>query len=201
MGEQRQSEAAHAAIGERDGVGDVAVGHDRRDRAERLDIVDRARCPRIVGAEQDRLHEGAAFGPGRGVGIAGDDPRARGDQLGDLGADVVALGAADQRAHAGRLVARVADAGAASRSRIAASSASRCSAGAMARRMAVHFCPALTVISIDHFLDEQVEFRRSGRGVGAEHEALRLSCSATKLTLSRATPGGAEASARSRPSR
>ena len=36
-------------------------------------------------------HEGAA-GDGRlGIGIAGDDARARGFELGDLGADVVAL--------------------------------------------------------------------------------------------------------------
>ena len=42
----------------------------------------------------------------------------------------------------------------------------------MARRMAVHFCPALTVISIDDFLDEQVELGRSGRGVGAEQRGV-----------------------------
>ena len=41
MGEQRQREAAHAAVGERDGVVEVAIGHDGRNRAERLAIVDR----------------------------------------------------------------------------------------------------------------------------------------------------------------
>ena len=42
----------------------------------------------------------------------------------------------------------------------------------MARRMAVHFWPALTVISVDDFLDEQVEFGRPGRGVGAEQRGV-----------------------------
>ena len=44
MGEQRQREAAHAAIGERDRVGHVLVGHDRRDRTERLDSRGPRRC-------------------------------------------------------------------------------------------------------------------------------------------------------------
>ena len=57
VGEERQSEAAHAAIGERDGVVEVAIGHQRRNRAERLDIVHGARPPRIVGAQQDRADE------------------------------------------------------------------------------------------------------------------------------------------------
>ena len=39
-GEQRQRQAAHAAIGERDGIGEVAIRHHRRNRAERLDVVD-----------------------------------------------------------------------------------------------------------------------------------------------------------------
>ena len=76
VGEQRQHQAAHAAIGERDRVGDVVVGHDRRDRAERLAVVDRVVAPRIVGAQQHRRQEGAAGDRRLGIGIAGDDPRA-----------------------------------------------------------------------------------------------------------------------------
>ena len=57
VGEQRQHEAALAAVGERDRVGHVLVGHDRRDRAERLAIVDR-------GVPQDRQ---SAAGPAEGT--------------------------------------------------------------------------------------------------------------------------------------
>ena len=42
----------------------------------------------------------------------------------------------------------------------------------MARRMAVHFWPALTVISLHDLLDEQVELRRAGRRVGAEQRGV-----------------------------
>ena len=52
----------------------------------------------------------------------------------------------------------------ASRSPRACSTASRYCAGAMARRMAVHFCPAFTVISVATSLIE-IELRRSGPGV------------------------------------
>ena len=55
MGEQGQSEAALAAIGQRNGVVQVLVGHDGRDRAEGLDVVDGLGHPRVVGAKQDRL--------------------------------------------------------------------------------------------------------------------------------------------------
>ena len=42
---------------------DVPVGHDRRDRPERLAVVDRGGAPRIVGAQQHRRQEGAARRP------------------------------------------------------------------------------------------------------------------------------------------
>ncbi len=135
-------------------------------------IVDRARVPRIVGAEQDRLEEGAAGDAGRGVGIAGDDPRAGGDQLADLAADVVALGvetSAPMRVSLSRGSPTLVPW---SRSRIAASTASRCSAGAMARRIAVHFCPALTVISVTTSLTNRSNSGRSRRGVGAEQRGV-----------------------------
>ena len=61
--------------------------------------------------------------------------------------------------------------------------------GTSARRIAVHFCPAFTVISLRHFLDEQIELRRAGRGVRARIAALSESRSAMKRTASRAITG------------
>jgi hypothetical protein len=59
VGEEREDERAEPAVGEGNRVGDVLIGHERRDRPKRLDIVDGRRAPWIVGSEQDRRHEGA----------------------------------------------------------------------------------------------------------------------------------------------
>ena len=177
MGEQRQRQAAHAAVGERDGVVEVAVGHDRRDRPERLDVVDRVGAPGIVGAQQDRREEGAAAVTGD---WRRDRPRRsarRGFQLGDPAADVVALRAADQRAHprtpssrgSPTLVLAQPLARAPARPRRDAA------AGAMARRIAVHFCPALTVISVATSLTNRSNSGVPGAASGPSSEALRLS--------------------------
>ena len=138
--------------------------------------------PRIVGAEQDRVHEGAAVGADRGFEIARDDARARGDELGDLAADVVALGAGDQGAHRAPCRAGRRPSAPRASARSATSTASRCSAGTMARRMAVHFCPALTVISLTTSLTNRSNSGVPGAASGPRIEALRLSCSATNLT-------------------
>ena len=127
---------------------------------------------------------------GSAFGIAGDDPRARCLKLGDLAADVVALADADERAHPRVLVARVADLGFREPlARAPAATASRYSAGAMARRIAVHFCPALTVISVATSLTNRSNSGVPGAASGPSSEALRLSCSATKRTDSRMTTG------------
>ena len=150
--------------------------------------------PRIVGAQQDRLHERAAAGADRGFGIAGDDARADCDSLAiwpRTSSRWLQLTSAPMRLPSSRGSPTVV---LASRSRIAASTASRCSAGAMARRMAVHFCPALTVISLTTSLTNRSNSGVPGAASGPSSEALRLSCSAMKRTLSRSTPGGSGAS-------
>ena len=59
----------------------------------------------------------------------------------------------------------------------------------MARRMAVHFCPALTVISRATSLTNRSNSGVPGAASGPRIEALRLSRSAMKRTLSRAMTG------------
>ena len=59
----------------------------------------------------------------------------------------------------------------------------------MARRMAVHFCPAFTVISVATSLTNRSNSGVPGAASGPSTEALRLSCSATKRTDSRMTVG------------
>ena len=59
----------------------------------------------------------------------------------------------------------------------------------MARRIAVHFCPALTVISVATSLTNRSNSGVPGAASGPSSEALRLSRSATKRTDSRAITG------------
>ena len=161
VGEQRQSEAAHAAIGERDGVGEVAIGHDRRDRAERLDIMDRVGRPGIVGAEQDRLHVGAAIGPDLRGRIPRDDARAGGGELGDLAADVVALRwSRPARPCRGRPAASLLRDRRFERIEVRGGGHGAADGGAFLPRLDGHLG--------DDLGHEQVEFGRAGAGVGAE---------------------------------
>jgi hypothetical protein len=55
--------------------------------------------------------------------------------------------------------------------------------------MAVHFCPAFTVISVATSLMNRSNSGVPGAASGPRSEALRLSCSATKRTDSRMTVG------------
>jgi hypothetical protein len=103
------------------------------------------------------------FDRGWGVEAAGDDPRARGFELGDLLANVLALRQADQRAHPGVLVARVADLGLARAGRAARPRGRRYVLGGRQRpsdRGA--FLPRLDRHLHCNFADEQVEFWSSG---------------------------------------
>jgi hypothetical protein len=77
----------------------------------------------------------------------------------------------------------------ASRAESASCTASIFWAGAMARRMAVHFCPALTVISRTISFTNRSNSGVPGPASGPRTEALRLSRSAMKRTLSRAMTG------------
>ena len=148
--------------------------------------MDRVRRPRIVGAEQDRGHEGAAVGAGRGFEIARDDPRPGGDELFDLAADVVALGAGDQGAHRAGLVARVAD-----RHRLELlrdRDLDRVEVGSGDDRAAdgSAFLSRLGGHLVDDFLDEQIELGRPRRGIGAKDrgvEAVLLGDELDRLAL------------------
>ncbi len=106
-------------------------------------------------------------------GSPDDDPRAGGDQLARSGRGRRRAGAVETSAPIRLSLSRGSPTlVAASRSRIAASTASRCSAGAMARRMAVHFCPALTVISLTTSLTNRSNSGVPGRRVGAEQRGV-----------------------------
>ena len=122
---------------------------------------------------QDGGEEGAV------LGVGAERPRTRSGepatiaaasaQLADAGADLLALGEAGERAHADALVGGIAERGAWRGGRASASAtASSWARGTMARRMAVHFCPALTVISRATSLTKRSNSGRAGGGVGAE---------------------------------
>ena len=110
VGDHGRHQAAAAAGRELDGLVEGVVGEHRADRPERLDVVrlDRA----AVGAQQHGGEERATLGVAVEdvdvVGVAVDD-LARGAQRLDGLAHLLALLERDQRAHAGVLVARVAD--------------------------------------------------------------------------------------------
>ena len=145
----------------------AVVGEHRADRAERLDVVRLAGAASSA-AQQQRRQERAALGVGVDDVDAGrgrrtrprPTPRSACDRL----AHLLALVEAGQRAHPHRLVGRVADGDlrpAAPRS--PRRRRRRSPAGTIARRIAVHFWPALTVISVTTPLDEQVELRVARR--------------------------------------
>ncbi len=75
------------------------------------------------------------------------------------------------------------------RPEIASCTASMCAAGTKVRRMAVHFCPAFTVISRTTSFTKRSNSGVPGAASGPSTVALRLSRSATKRTLSRAMTG------------
>ncbi len=70
----------------------------------------------------------------------------------------------------------------ANRATSASVSASSVAAGAMTRRMAVHFCPAFAVISRTTSSRKSSNFGVPGTASGPSREAFRLSCSAMKVT-------------------
>ena len=137
--------------------------------------------------------EGAAGEPGERVGIADDDPRAGGHQLGDLARGHRRAARRLTSAPIRFLVARVADLG-----RLqpvpdrGLDRVEMLRPGAMARRMAVHFCPALTVISVTTSLTNRSNSGVPGAASGPSSEAFRLSCSATNLHRFRAATTGWE---------
>ena len=108
-------------------------------------------------------------GPAAASGSPDDDPRARGDQLADLAADVVALGAADTSAPMRVSLSRGSPTlVAASRSRDRRLDRVEMLGRRHGAADGGAFLPRLDRHLVDDFLDEQVEFGRAGRGVGAE---------------------------------
>ena len=172
VAEERQRQRPHAAIGERDGIVHVAVRHQRRDRTERLHVVDEARAPRIVGAEQQGRDERPPphLRPARVdmVDAAEREPRLA-LQFACLGADVVKLGEVGERPHRHAFDLRVAD-------HHLAEPVGQCRLGCVeidggneGAADGGAFLPRLGRHLAHDFLHEQVELRRPGRGVGAEH--------------------------------
>ncbi len=172
VGEDGGHKRASAAIGKRQRMAEVAIGHDGGDRSEGLDRVDAHRTIGIGAVEQHRRHEGAVLGvralDAQSCRVAEHAPR--------LGGDEGRLVVARRRAGRGSPArpcgsSRCADRRPRSWPAAPRSPRSRrpCAlAGTMMRRIAVHFWPALAVISRCTSRTKRVEFRRAGRGIGAE---------------------------------
>jgi len=145
-----------------------------------------------VGAQQDGGEEGAPLGIGVDdldpVGIADHDGAGTGEGL-DRAAHLLALvlpARAPIRTSGSAglpMVARSRRAAAAS-----ATASSRWS-GTNARRMAVHFCPALTVIAVVRPLTNSSNSGVSGTAPGPSTEQFSESASAVKRTAEAATVG------------
>ena len=172
--DQRRDEAAAAARGERDRLVEVVVGHHGAHRAERLDVVRPAsfvgRRGRAAGSARRRRRRRrprpSGAKPSRGaehdlVALRRAAPSA----LADVGAAAPSTASAPMRtpstAGSPTLIF-------ASRSRRRAATASRCLRGTIARRIAVHFWPALTVISRATSLTKRSNSSSSGVDVGTE---------------------------------
>ena len=171
VGEERGDEAALAALRQRDRLVEGVVGHDGRDRAEGLDVVDGGGGERRAAEEDDRVQEGALLGVAGGerdlVGVAGYD-LGLGGELADALADLAALVEAGERAHAGGLVGGVAEGGLGQAVAEGgddgvgegAGGDDAADRGALLAGLDGHLAGDLA--------DEEVEFGRAGAGVGAE---------------------------------
>ena len=172
VADDRGDEAALAEGHEVDDLRRGVVRQQRRDRAERLDVVDGG-CGRVLVAQQQGLQERAALEAGDpGVGVADHDLAARGE-AGHGVADGVALRGAHQRAHARRRVARVADDDLAERRpqrlggrvEVLAGDERPPDRGALLAGLGRHLAHDLA--------HEQVELLGAGLGVEAQHRAVQ----------------------------
>jgi hypothetical protein len=176
------------AVDQVTGVGKIAVGHQRCDRAEGLDLVDGAQprpgssqansiggtnAPRALSAPSTSklLHSPESAGgirwrsglPCRAHRLSGLRRRARPCGWSPVPGRRCGLPRALRQ-----WLRRPGQSGL---------------RGTMMRRMAVHFWPALAVISRTTSLTRMSNSELSGVDVGPSTEALRLSCSAMKRTL------------------
>ena len=166
----------------------VVVGHQRGDRAEGLDVVDAWRAVRIVAAEQDGGEEGAALGVGaddlaRGPGSRRRSRRprrargcGRGPPRAGRGWRAGPCGRARRRDRRSTVLARRSRRASVTRVELGARHEDAADGGAFLPRLDRHLARDL--------LDEEVELRRAGGGVGAEDrgvEAVGLHGEADRL--------------------
>ena len=114
MGDDRGNQRALALVDQFDGVVEIAIAHDGRDRAEGFGVVHALGRIGVGAMEQHRRHEGAFLGVRtvdiKGLGVAEDALSFLADD-GGFFQHVTLLAIGDQRTHAGGFLARIADHG------------------------------------------------------------------------------------------
>ena len=181
--DQRAHQAALAAGGQRQRFVEAVVGHQRADRAEGLDVVHGVVAQRVARQQQRRREEralGHALAPRREAVALAVAPARR---LCISAATRSATSCLLRPARPARPCARPRSDGSpttilASRARSVSATSSTCWRGTMARRMAVHFWPALTVISRATSLTNRSNSSSSGVTSGARIAQLSESASA-----------------------
>ena len=173
--DDRAGQAAPAARRELDHLRGVVVADDRADRAERLYLM-RLRAIGVVGLQQQRPHERAAFGAGPDdvhvVRVAGHDPARRQQGL-DRTAHLLALLQAGQRAHPHAVLGRVAH--------HHLGQPVACRLGHLVRQRGRHEGPpdrGALLAGLDRHLgdqlpDVQIELRRARPGLGTQDGAVQ----------------------------
>ena len=193
LGHQRADQAALAARGQLQRFFHAVVRHQRADRAEGFDVVHRVVGQRLARQQQRGREEGAVR----------PCPRPPGQSRRRRHRPLPRPGAAAPRARPRRPAARARPARPSSRPRptgrppppwpgaraMRSATASRCWRGTMARRMAVHFWPALTVISRATSLTNRSNSSSSGVTSGARMAQFSESASALNGMLWRTTFG------------
>ena len=168
---ERHHQRTLAAIDERDGVGEIAIGHQRRDGAEGFGVVHAVRLPRRVAAQQHRLHE-RAFAV-RLVRIADDDARF-GRAASSIFARTSSRCAVETSAPILVVFARGSPTVTSPSAVLsAASAASITDGGHEGAADGGAFLPGLHRHLAHDFLDEEIELRRAWRGIGAEHRGVQ----------------------------
>ena len=170
VGDDRADQAALTARGQLHGVRDAVVRQQGADRPERLDVVGLGGVE-VVAAQQHGRQEGTAVLVGADdlevVRIADDQLRDAAQRL-DRPQHLVPLVDAGQGAHRDAVRPGAPTTTSASFARVASTTSSIRSRGTKARRMAVHFWPALTVISVTSWStnspNSRVSAWRRGRG-------------------------------------
>ena len=152
-------------------MANVAIAHDRRDRAESLGVMHPLGAVRVGAVVEHWRQEGASLRIGaldREAFRIAKDPLGFGADHRGLLQNVALLAAGDQRAHAGGLERRIADGGLREprrnrldqRRNLGLGRDDPADRGAFLSRLGGHLAM--------HFLDEEIEFRRARGCIGAE---------------------------------